>query len=200
MGLEMSNSVAARPRERIVAAARELFHRHGIRGVGVDTIADAAGTNKMTLYRHFGSKDELVLAYLQTIAAEGEVAWQEIARDHPDDPQGQLNDWLERAEKYANEDRGCDLANAAAELTEADHPARRLIEQLKADHRKRLAALCRAAGVIQSEELADTLTLLLEGARVSRVTAGRKGPSAEFIHSARSIIESFKARPKAKRK
>lgn len=201
MGREIPNVVAVRPRERIIAAARELFHRHGIRGVGVDTIADAAGTNKMTLYRHFGSKDELILAYVQTIAAEGEAMWQEIARDHPGDPRAQLEDWLERAEECVSEDgRGCDLANAAVELTEDDHPARRLIEQLKTDHRNRLASLCEAAGVAQSKELADTLTLLLEGARVSRMTAGRKGPSAEFMHTARSIIQAFKMKPKVKRK
>lgn len=197
----MPSVVAVRPRERIIAAARELFHRHGIREVGVDTIADAAGTNKMTLYRHFGSKDELILAYVQTVAAEGEAMWQEIARDHPGDPRAQLEDWLKRAEECVSEDgRGCDLANTAVELTEDDHPARQLIEQLKTDHRNRLAALCEAAGVAQSEELADTLTLLLEGARVSRMTAGRKGPSAEFTHTARSIIQAFKTKPKVKRK
>jgi AcrR family transcriptional regulator len=201
MGREMPSVVAVRPRERIIAAARELFHRHGIRGVGVDTIADAAGTNKMTLYRHFGSKDELILAYVQTIAAEGEAMWQEIAHDHPGDPRAQLEDWLERAEECVSEDgRGCDLANAAVELTQDDHPARRLIEQLKTDHRNRLAALCEAAGIGQSRELADTLTLLLEGARISRMTAGRKGPSAEFMHTARSIIQAFKGKPKVKRK
>jgi AcrR family transcriptional regulator len=200
MGREISNVVAVKPRERIIAAARELFHRHGIRGIGVDAIADAAGTNKMTLYRHFGSKDDLILAYVQTIAAEGEVWWQEIARNHPHDPQAQLEDWLERAAECVSEDRGCDLANAAVELTENNHPARRLIEQLKIDFRNRLAVLCEAAGITQSEELADTLTLLLEGARVSRMAAGRKGPSAEFTHTARSIIQAFKAKPKAKRK
>jgi AcrR family transcriptional regulator len=201
MGREMPSGPLAivRPRERILAAARELFHRHGIRGVGVDTIADAAGTNKMTLYRHFESKDELILAYVRTVAVEGETMWQEIARDHPADFQAQLDDWLMRAADCVSVDgRGCDLANAAVELTQDDHPARRLIEKLKTDHRDRLASLCRAAGVVQSEALADTLTLLLEGARVSRLTAGRKGPSAEFIRTARTVIQSFKTKPKAK--
>jgi AcrR family transcriptional regulator len=50
------------PRARILAVAGDLFYRHGIRAVGVDAIAEAAGTNKMTLYRHFGSKDDLVAA------------------------------------------------------------------------------------------------------------------------------------------
>ena len=47
------------PRDRLLAVAAELFYRHGIRAVGVEAIAEAAGTNKMTLYRHFPSKDEL---------------------------------------------------------------------------------------------------------------------------------------------
>src|SRR5471030_2184578 len=52
------------PRERILAVAGDLFYRHGIKTVGVEAIAEAAGTNKMTLYRHFSSKDELVAEYL----------------------------------------------------------------------------------------------------------------------------------------
>ncbi len=48
------------PRDRIVSTACQLFREHGIRGIGVDAIAEAAATNKMTLYRHFGSKDDLV--------------------------------------------------------------------------------------------------------------------------------------------
>ena len=51
-----------KPRERIINTARDLFRKYGIRGIGVDAIADAADTNKMTLYRHFGSKDDLVVA------------------------------------------------------------------------------------------------------------------------------------------
>src|SRR5215470_9419775 len=67
-----------RPRERIIATARDLFRRHGIRGIGVDAIAEAADTNKMTLYRHFGSKDELVVACLRAGGAEVEAIWGRI--------------------------------------------------------------------------------------------------------------------------
>ena len=56
------------PRDRILAAAGELFYRHGIRAVGVESIAEAAETNKMTLYRHFASMDELVAEYLRQSA------------------------------------------------------------------------------------------------------------------------------------
>jgi hypothetical protein len=67
------------------------------------------------------------------------------------------------------------------------------------EQRSRLAALCRGAGIAEPEILADTLTLLLEGARVSRQAAGRKGPSAEFIRTAETVIKSFKAKKNFKR-
>ena len=59
-------------------AARDLFRKHGFRGVGVDAIAEAAGTNKMTLYRHFGSKDDLIAAYATT-DAEGKYKFANVA-------------------------------------------------------------------------------------------------------------------------
>ena len=193
--------VIAPPRARILAAARDLFHRHGLRGVGVDAIAEAAGTNKMTLYRHFESKDELIVAYLRGVVSEADSIWREIERENPDDAQAQLMSWLKRAEDCITVDgRGCDLANAAVELTEAGHPARRLIEKMKTEQRDRLAGLCRRAGIAKSEVLADTLTLLFEGARVSRQAAGCDGPSSKFISTAKTVIETFKVKPKASSK
>src|SRR2546423_1434165 len=78
----------SRPRERIVATARDMFHRHGIRGIGVDAIAEAAGTNKMTLYRHFGSKDDLVVECLRRVASDADAFWAELESAHPGDPLG----------------------------------------------------------------------------------------------------------------
>src|ERR1700748_1270388 len=82
------------PRERIVTAAGELFYRHGIRAVGVDSIAEAAGTNKMTLYRHFDSKDELVAEYLRQESAKSEASWAALEAQHPGDPLAQIRAWL----------------------------------------------------------------------------------------------------------
>src|ERR1700682_3805575 len=62
-----------KPRERIISTARDLFRKHGIRGIGVDAIAEVAGTNKMTLYCHFGSKDDLVIACLREVARDVEA-------------------------------------------------------------------------------------------------------------------------------
>jgi AcrR family transcriptional regulator len=186
-------STKARPRDRIAGAARDLFHKHGIRGVGVDAIAEAAGTNKMTLYRHFGSKDDLVIACLRDAAREAEAWWTAIEADHPGDARAQLRAWVLRgAECVCDDGRGCDLANAAVELAEIDHPARRVIEAIKIEQRDRLARLCRNAGIAQADLLADTLSLLIEGARVSRQSAGLEGPSAKFVRMCETVIASFR--------
>src|ERR1700738_574738 len=78
------------PRERILAAAADLFYRHGIRAVGVEAIAEAAGTNKMTLYRHFESKDELVAECLRELTRDFDLAWADIQRKHAGEPKQQL--------------------------------------------------------------------------------------------------------------
>src|SRR5260221_7623513 len=108
------------PRERILAAASELFYRHGIRAVGVEAIAEAAETNKMTLYRHFASKDELVAEYLRSLFGEKELMWQKIEAEHPNDPRAQLMGWLllVAANVADPKSRGCAIANAAVELPE----------------------------------------------------------------------------------
>jgi hypothetical protein len=71
--------------------------------------------------------------------------------------------------------RGCALSNAAIELAEKGHPARRVIEEHKRQLLQRLAALAEAAGLSEPEMLADELHLLLEGTRVTAQSVGRKG-------------------------
>lgn len=178
------------PRERILAAAADLFYRHGIRAVGVDSIAEAAGTNKMTLYRHFVSKDELVAEYLRQSAKAADKCWDEYARRHPGDALAQLHDWLkDMAGHVASADeRGCPLVNAAVELPEKGHPARRVIEESKIAVRARLVALCEAAGLAEAQSLADELNLLLEGARVTAQSVGPDGVAARLIRMGEAMI------------
>lgn len=189
-----------RPRERIINTARDLFRKHGIRGIGVDAIADAARTNKMTLYRHFGSKDDLVVACLRDVAREAEAIWDGFGVTYPDDPLAQLHAWVRcGAECALGDGRGCDMANAAVELAESDHPARHVIEEFKKAQRDRLARLCGNAGIVQADLLADTLWLLLEGARVSRQSVGVEGPSARFITIGEAVIAAFAQAAKRRR-
>jgi len=190
---------AQRPRERIFVCAQDLFHRRGIRGVGVDAIAEAAGTNKMTLYRHFGSKDDLILEYLNYKGKKSDEVWAEIQAANPGDPTGQLYDFVEKAAKFIAEDeRGCDLANAAIELTEEGHPGLRVIGEFKVRQRDRLARLCGAAGASRPDLLADALVLLIEGARVSRRSVGSEGPSANLVRTSEAVIASFGIPPRKK--
>jgi AcrR family transcriptional regulator len=178
------------PRERILAAARELFYRHGIHAVGVDAIAEAAGTNKMTLYRHFDSKDTLVVDCLRRLTAEFDITWDKIAADHAGDPVGQLLAWLKHIGewKLSATDRGCGLANAAVELSDPHHPARRFIDEQKTLHRERLVRLCRDARLREPELLADKVFLMCEGARVSLQSVGAKGPAGRLVDMLQSLV------------
>jgi AcrR family transcriptional regulator len=183
---------ASRPRDRIIDAARDLFRKYGIRGIGVDAIAEAADSNKMTLYRHFGSKDDLIVACLEKAAAEAEAFWDALEAAHPGDPRAQLKDWVRRAADYVTVEHGnCELIDAAAQLVESNHPARYMIEETRRAHRRRLIELCRDAGIVEAELLVDALTLLVEGARVNWRSAGPEGPSTRFVRAAEMMIESF---------
>ena len=178
------------PRERILAVAGELFYRNGIRAVGVDAIAEAAGTNKMTLYRHFSSKDELVAEYLRQ-AAKGEAAsWERLQAQHPGDPLAQLRAWLKDMSGHVvnRDERGCPLVNAAVELPDKDHPARRVIEECKVASRARVIGLCRAAGLKEPEQLADELNIMLEGARVTAQSVGADGLGARLKRMSEALI------------
>jgi AcrR family transcriptional regulator len=166
------------PRERILAAARELFYARGIRGVSVDDIATAAQTNKMSFYRHFESKDLLVAEYLRQLAQESDAVWDQLARAYPGDPMAQLRAWNEQiaAMMCDSGNRGCALANAAVEIPEKDHPARAVIEAYKAHKHERIVTLCRSAGYLDPKRLADEIFLLFEGARMDQQSSGPGGP------------------------
>ena len=91
-------------------------------------------------------------------------------------------------------DRGCALANAAVELPEKEHPARAIIEAFKTRQREKLVQLCRAAGFLEPERLADEIFLLLEGARINIQTVGARGPGSRFAAMAGDVIKAHKRR------
>jgi AcrR family transcriptional regulator len=180
------------PRDRILSVARDLFYERGVRAVGVDEIADAAGTNKMTLYRHFASKDLLVAECLRQFARQADAEWDRLATTHAGNPRAELTAWLAAMTDHivSAGGRGCALANAAVELAEKDHPARKVIEEVKRGQRDRLVRLCRSAALDEPEFLADELFLLLEGARVSAQSVGRDGPAARLVRMGEAVIAS----------
>lgn len=185
---ETSDAMLPPPRERLLAVACDLFYRHGIHAVGVELIAEEARTNKMTLYRHFKSKDELVVEYVRQLAAEGDTLWVSLASDYPDNPDKRLAAWVDHVENIvtSNAERGCALANAAVEL-QPGHPARTVIEDYKRRKRDHLVNLFRDARYRDPERLADELFLLFEGARIS-IQCGSRGPATRLVQMLRDLL------------
>jgi hypothetical protein len=92
------------------------------------------------------------------------------------------------AHVVSSDERGCPLANAAVELPDKDHPARRVIEECKADARRRVIDLCREAGLGEPDLLADELNLMLEGARVTAQSVGTHGLAARLKRMSDALI------------
>ncbi|MEW2293036.1 TetR/AcrR family transcriptional regulator [Streptomyces sp. NPDC006743] len=157
------------PRERILDAAEELFRSEGVRGVGVQAIAEKAETTKMAIYRHFETKDALVAEWMRIVAAEYQAAFDRVEAEYPGRPRDQI---LGLASFIAEglpaiSHRGCPFINTIAELPDRAHPARQVIEKHKADQTRRLVGMCAGAGLADPEQAAAEITFVLEGAQVS---------------------------------
>ena len=173
--------------ERILNTASEMFYRKGIRAVGVDAISAEAGVTKKTLYEKYGSKDELVAAYLRA----RDERWRNWLVEFVERRGGSaterllstfdvLGEWMER-ENY----RGCGFVNAAAEFADADHPARAVVLEQKRWMRSYLTELATEAGADDPEDLAERLLILHEGATV----ASSLGVAADAAQKAKQTAE-----------
>src|SRR5262245_60575902 len=147
-GREPAPAEKERACHRIFNAACDLFYRKGIRAVGVEAIAEKAHATKMSLYRTYPSKDELVAQYLRRESELALEKWDERLGKHAGDPRKQLSVLFSELNCSVNDtnSRGCALANAAVELTDPDHPGRKIIEEHKAELRSRLLRMCTDIG------------------------------------------------------
>jgi len=186
-------------RERILVAAGDLFHKQGIRGIGVEAIAEAAQTNKMTLYRYFDSKDDLIAEWVRGIVAHKEEEWKDLTAMHPGDPQGLLQDWSRRtaAKLRAMEERGSALGNALAELPDPNHPARRVIQDYRVREHKRVLRLCKAAGFTDPALSANLFSMLLEGAHSCVQCIGMRQIGEHLVQVVDLMVENNRQRQQA---
>ncbi len=184
------------PRERILDAAEELFAREGIKAVGVQAIADRAETTKMALYRHFATKDALVEQWLRIVAADYTAAFDRLEAAHPDDPRAQILGLARFIADGLSEisHRGCPFINSIAELPDRTHPARRLIEDHKADQARRLTALCVRAGLSGPDEAAAEITFVLEGAQVSAQNGSIDQVGERLMRIVETVLDRRSAR------
>jgi AcrR family transcriptional regulator len=188
-----------RIRERILCTAADLFYRNGIHAVGVDTIASEAGTNKMSLYRNFASKEELVAEYLREQERAYWEFWEETTAPHDGDPRAQVEALFavfaapRRSEpssgcKLA---RGCALGNAAVELSDADGALYAIVQAYKGKLRDRLRKLARQMKAQNADALGDGLMLLLEGCFYSRLCfQGGSGPTSAALEAAQALMDA----------
>src|SRR4051794_25429136 len=163
-------------RERLVAAAVELFYRHGFGAIGVDRVIEAAGVTKTTFYKHFESKDDLMVAAVKRRDEWEAIAWDRAVRKlaGDDDPAGQLLAMLDVMDLWFNDPdfHGCMFMNTAAEFPNPHDP----VHQAAAEHRRKtrdhFRDLARAAGAEpkSAETFADCYTALTEGAFIMRQT------------------------------
>lgn len=164
-------------RSQILDAAEQLFYAEGARNVGVDALAKAAGAHKMSLYRQFKSKDDLLKQYLRRRDEKFWGYFDASAAKHPDNPRKQLQQFfVDLAKRAAMPDyRGCPFVNIAVEFPDRLHSARQMVAHNKAKLLKRLTGLSKAAGVKEAATLAKSLALLIEGAYAASQTYGVPG-------------------------
>lgn len=179
-------------RDRIFNAAKELFYLHGIHAVGVEGIAEHAGTTKMSLYRNFESKDELVAECLRDHKRDFWAWWESVVKPLEGDPKAQLLAIVDAFLEYECDEksRGCPLANAIVEIHEPQHPGRAVILEHKSEMRRRLRQLCHEMRAADADQLGDALMLLIEGAYVCRLTfRTAHGPTDVLPEVVRTLID-----------
>lgn len=178
--------------ERILRTVSKLFYEEGIRAVGVDTIAEKADVSKITIYNNFGSKDELVAAYLRRRDERWRAVLEKDTSRH-EDLLGRILAVFDAYGEYLFDEegyRGCAFINAAAEITDDDHPARSVIRAHKDGIREHLSTLAAEAGFRDPEALAERLLILLEGAWVTAVVRRSSEPLDSAREVAVSLLES----------
>ncbi len=181
------------PKDILFQTAVRLFYQHGYRATGVDTIAAESGIGKMTLYRHYPSKDDLIVAYLQNSNQEFWNNFEQITKDAPT-PRGKLLAFFEALQEYAvsPDCYGCMFLNVATEYPEADYAGHQVAIEHKLSVRKRFYQLAEEAGVRQPEALADALFLLMDGAYMAARMFGASpsNPATNLAEAARQLIDA----------
>jgi len=185
-----SGAASSDVRQRILDTASGLFYQRGVRAVGVDLVVEASGVAKASLYRHFRTKDDLIVAFLEREDAEFWAQWDEVAARHADDPVAELEAhmrWIGKRLARANY-RGCPQINVAAEFAEAEHPSRGVSRAHMQALRKRLADLARRSGAARPGELAAQLGVLVNGAFVSASMLSPDEATRVLLAAARALL------------
>lgn len=194
MDHEQHTSHRRRPAaQRVLRAAAESFYAEGIHAVGVDTLAARAGVAKMSLYNNFGSKNDLVAAYLRT----RDERWREWLHAEVERRAHTAKDrilaFFDASRDWMREEspRGCAFINALAEIPDTSHPARQAVADQKHWTYAYLVRLAREAGANDPDDVAGQLFVLAQGAAVTSVIGIVDNPWRHARTSAATVIRDL---------
>lgn len=187
----MATAGSSAVRDRILDAATRRFYASGIRSVSADRLIADAAISKVTFYRHFRSKDDLVEAYLARIAAQERGRVERKREVHPGNPAAVLRWYATEvgAASCTPTFRSCPFINAAAEYPDPDHPARRVVEAHRAWLRAQAVDLLRQLGTGDPEGTADILMMLRDGAMISGYLDGApQSVAARLLEAGQAVL------------
>ena len=177
-------------REHLIDTAIVLFAEHGYHATGIDAILAAAGVSKKTLYRHFRSKDEFILAALKKYDGLFRNDFMRQVEARAETPRGRLlavfdvaADWFQENNFY-----GCMYINAIGEYAAPDTPIRQVCKEFKALMRRYIENLCVDLRVLDPAGLAEELALLLEGAIVTAQVSETRARAAQVAATAAAVL------------
>lgn len=186
----MTSASTPPPRDRLIEAAGDLFYREGVTAVGVDTVSEAAGVSKRSLYQHFGNKDELVAAALRAHAPAILARWLPAAGDHSP-PRDRILGVFATLRVWSADPgfRGCPFVNIATELSDPAHPARAVARSAKQELRGFFRDEAARAGARQPDILADQLMMLFDGA-IAQIVVGLDNDTAAADAAAATLCDA----------
>lgn len=187
---------ASEARNAIMNAALKLLCQEGFEAVSLERVSELAGLNKMSIYRTYGSRDALALAYVERICECETLRWQEMEALFPDEPARRLNQLFSdfAAPTASGAYLGCAAYLYARSLETEVQPVLDALSQHRAKFHKWLSRQAESAGVMDSDELVGTLLLLWDGAASNQRPANPlKLPVRDFGAMVARVVDLFKS-------
>jgi AcrR family transcriptional regulator len=178
-------------REKILSVASDLFQTRGINSTGVDTIVAVAGTTKMTLYKHFQTKENLIMEVLKRHNQQFRD-WLSEKLGEARTPDKKLQALFDSIEEWmaAPDFQGMPFLKASAEFPSEENPVHRLSSEQARQFRQYLATLAQEAGAADPDTLALQLSMLIEGAMLAEQMRRGSGAAKQAKQAARLLIEA----------
>ena len=192
--MRRTRSGQSEARRRLLETADRLFYADGVRNVGIDTIIAEAGVAKMTLYTHFPSKDDLIMAVLQYREEKVLGFFTEAVARHGKRTKDRLRAFFAALKEWFESPgfRGCAFQNAVVELADPAHPGTQFVR----DHKRRFTEILR--GFVEESvgksaaKLVPMVALLVEGAIVTAVIRGTPDAAEVARDAALKLVEATK--------